>query len=257
MMTAAEKIKGVDMGRLAANGMMVRQLQSALSHADSNARTIPMLVKNLDRDDAWQIYVFPDSIGMDPVQWTKKQFRDFIETPRPKGCGTPIGLLARMLEDTDAWEILLKLTRGEGGGPNNPEGLGGKSHKSIVNRHIMTVDNAPTSPSPDVIPFDPAVSTPSPPPPRQRNYARESRQGNSVSYAVRRLGKHRPDLLERVRAGELSAHAAMVEAGFIEKSITIPDEPAAAARRLLRHFQGDRLAHLIRELQTRSRAETN
>jgi hypothetical protein len=91
-MTAAEKIKGVDMGRLAANGMMVRQLQSALSHADSNARTIPMLVKNLDRDDAWQIYVFPDSIGMDPVQWTKKQFRDFIETPRPKGCGTPIGL---------------------------------------------------------------------------------------------------------------------------------------------------------------------
>lgn len=34
------------------------------------------------------------------------------------------------------------------------------------------------------------------------------------SYAVRKLSRDRPDLLERVKAGELSAHKAMVEAGF-------------------------------------------
>ncbi len=39
-------------------------------------------------------------------------------------------------------------------------------------------------------------------------------QGNSKDAAIRRLRKDRPDLLERVEAGEISAHAAAVEAGF-------------------------------------------
>jgi hypothetical protein len=38
--------------------------------------------------------------------------------------------------------------------------------------------------------------------------------GNSAAAALRRLEIQRPDLLNRVLAGGLSAHAAMVEAGF-------------------------------------------
>jgi hypothetical protein len=38
--------------------------------------------------------------------------------------------------------------------------------------------------------------------------------GNSAAAALRRLERYRPDLLDRVLAGEMSAHAAMVEAGF-------------------------------------------
>jgi hypothetical protein len=38
--------------------------------------------------------------------------------------------------------------------------------------------------------------------------------GNSESYAHRKLRKDRPDLHARVLAGELAAHAGMVEAGF-------------------------------------------
>ena len=38
--------------------------------------------------------------------------------------------------------------------------------------------------------------------------------GTSAAAALRRLERYRPDLLDRVLAGELSAHAAMVEAGF-------------------------------------------
>ena len=41
--------------------------------------------------------------------------------------------------------------------------------------------------------------------------------GNSRDAALRRLRKDRPDLLERVLANELSAHAAAVEAGFRKK----------------------------------------
>jgi hypothetical protein len=38
--------------------------------------------------------------------------------------------------------------------------------------------------------------------------------GNSRAAALRRLRKDRPDLHARILAGEISAHAAMVEAGF-------------------------------------------
>ena len=38
--------------------------------------------------------------------------------------------------------------------------------------------------------------------------------GNSAPYAHRRLHKHRPDLHARVLVGELTANAAMIEAGF-------------------------------------------
>jgi hypothetical protein len=38
--------------------------------------------------------------------------------------------------------------------------------------------------------------------------------GNSAAAALRRLERHRPDILDRVLAGEISAHAGMIEAGF-------------------------------------------
>lgn len=44
------------------------------------------------------------------------------------------------------------------------------------------------------------------------SFARPS--GNSAAAALRRLERHRPDLLNRVLAGEISAHVAMIEAGF-------------------------------------------
>jgi hypothetical protein len=72
--------------------------------------------------------------------------------------------------------------------------------------------------------------------------------GTSEQAAIRRLRKDRPDLLEQVKEGALSAHAAMIEAGFRDRSITIPDEPVAASRRLLRNFSGDRLVLLLSEM---------
>jgi hypothetical protein len=73
--------------------------------------------------------------------------------------------------------------------------------------------------------------------------------GTSQQAAIRRLRKHRPDLLEDVKAGKLSAHAAMIQAGLRQRSISIPDDPKQAARRLKRHFDGDRWKALIKELQ--------
>jgi hypothetical protein len=42
-------------------------------------------------------------------------------------------------------------------------------------------------------------------------------RGNTKSYTLSRLQKHRPELYEQVKAGQLTANAAAVEAGFRRK----------------------------------------
>lgn len=56
--------------------------------------------------------------------------------------------------------------------------------------------------------------------------------GNARQQALRRLRKSRPDLHKRVLGGELSAHAAMVEAGFRKKATPLSEkeEKRAAGR---------------------------
>jgi hypothetical protein len=55
--------------------------------------------------------------------------------------------------------------------------------------------------------------------------------GTSRDRSLRRLRDHRPDLHARVIAKELSAHAAMIEAGFRKRNFTVPDDIDAAAFR--------------------------
>lgn len=69
-----------------------------------------------------------------------------------------------------------------------------------------------------------------------------TRKGNARSYALARLQRERPDLAERVDAGELTPHAAAVQAGFRTPTATIPvDTPQAAMRALRRRFAVDEL----------------
>lgn len=59
--------------------------------------------------------------------------------------------------------------------------------------------------------------------------------GTSAPAAHRRLSKDRPDLHERVLAGELSPHGAMVEAGFRPPRISVRlDDPQRAANAIKR-----------------------
>ena len=58
--------------------------------------------------------------------------------------------------------------------------------------------------------------------------------GNSESYAHRRLRKDRPDIHARVLAGEISAHAGMIEAGFRKKPPSRNQTPLEKVRCLPR-----------------------
>jgi hypothetical protein len=69
--------------------------------------------------------------------------------------------------------------------------------------------------------------------------------GNSESAALRRLRKSAPELHAEVLAERLSAHAAMVKAGFRPRTVTVrPDDPQSAARTLRRHMSPDAVAEL-------------
>lgn len=57
-----------------------------------------------------------------------------------------------------------------------------------------------------------------------------------ATYSLKRLKRDRPDLADKVIAGELSANAAAIEAGFRKKTITIPDDPVAITKALVRRF---------------------
>lgn len=73
--------------------------------------------------------------------------------------------------------------------------------------------------------------------------------GNGRTQALRRLRKDRPDLHERVLAGELSPHGAMVQAGFRKRTATVPvHDPIATARALRRQFGREAIVELIAAL---------
>jgi hypothetical protein len=74
-------------------------------------------------------------------------------------------------------------------------------------------------------------------------------EGNTAAKALRRLRKDAPELHAEVLAGNLSAHRAMVNAGFRRRTATVPvDDPIAAARTIRRQFNKDALVQLVAAL---------
>ena len=74
--------------------------------------------------------------------------------------------------------------------------------------------------------------------------------GTSESAALRRLRKDRPDLHAQVLSGEVSAHAASVEAGFRPKRFTVPNanNPASIVSTLRRQLDPETLAMVTKLL---------
>lgn len=70
--------------------------------------------------------------------------------------------------------------------------------------------------------------------------------GATKPYTMARLRRDAPELAERVEAGELSANAAAIEAGFRKKQISVPvGDVDAAIRRLLKHYASHELIDAI------------
>jgi len=77
-------------------------------------------------------------------------------------------------------------------------------------------------------------------------------RGNDPDYAIRRLKRDNPDLAQRVLKGEISAHAAAVQAGFRPRTITVPLDPEKMARAIRRRLSDDELDVLLEALEAAS-----
>jgi hypothetical protein len=242
-MSTAEFHDEPDLGSLVANGTKIRMLQTALSRAEMNSEAVPMLLKNIDRQGSWMAFLFPDAPDAEPYRYTAADFRVFITTPRPAGLQSSEGMIRRLVAGTDMEDRFEEMLWEDKKGQPNWESQPRTNDGSFMGRNRDIIPVPPHKQDSIDQPATIPLST------RIRDYSREAKRGTSVSYALRRLGKQRPDLLEKVKQGDLSAHAAMVLAGFTPKAITIPDDPANAARRLGLHFRGERLRALIENLE--------
>jgi hypothetical protein len=221
-----------DVGTLANNFMFVNGLRSALSKTETNVSAVVKSFRVVIGGKCWRHWIDPNG---KEVEWNAADFRDFVESPWPVGCGVSISLVIKILQGTDVLDAFLDAIRGERGAPagnqHNAEG-----RNQWTNRDTITV--SPDSPS--TIPLPPDA-----PRPRVRDYAREAPTGTSVSYTMRRLERQAPDLHSKVIAGDMSPYAAAVQAGHQKRKITIPLDPASAARILVKHLQPEQVKVLI------------
>jgi hypothetical protein len=139
-----------------------------------------------------------------------RRFEEFVTTAPLEGLGADMALVKRICrDDKETLDLIDQATQGQHGGDHGNQYTGGK------------IDNVTL-----------ATTT-----------------GNGEQYALRRLRKDRPDLHAKVLGNELSAHAAMVEAGFRERMLTIPPDPERAARIILKHFDQQQVMRLVNLLR--------
>ena len=85
------------------------------------------------------------------------------------------------------------------------------------------------------------------------NYNSLSIQGTSPEYLTARIARDRPDILDRMKAGEYkSVRSAAIDAGIIDpdksRRYSLPTDPLAAARYLQARVDAGWLATFVAEL---------
>ena len=185
------------------NDGFIEALQTAVNSADFGLDHLPQLLFRIIDEHRWQCrYVRALKREVEFARFT-----EFATTATPAGLGTSLVTLERMCsDDRTALDALEQATTG---GEGNPTGIN-QYTKASTGLLGGTDNNVHSSTS------------------------RESPTGNAARAALRRLRKDSPSLHARVLAGELSPHAAMLEAGFRKRMISIPIEDAERAARAIR-----------------------
>jgi len=195
---------------VAASGEVVRDLGRALSRGQAGLSSVRSLIRVVVRDGSWRAFSAPDTGEL--VTYEEGAFLRFVGASPPHGLGTDAATLERLCGgDMEALAALEAATQRPRGGDRR-------------SADFKAGNNAP-----------------------ERATAGRGGSG-SRQQALRRLRVARPDLHARVVAGELSAHAAMVAAGYRARTVPVPLDPERAARTLARALSPEALASLARYL---------
>lgn len=190
-------------------------LGSAIYHGEAELGDVPGLLKRVIEEGFWRRRVLRKTGQI--VEFSR--FLDFVREGPPEGLGTTLKTLQRICQDDKA--VLDMLDR------ETVQGPGGDKRSEAAQE--TTVDNI-----------------------NNDSDSKRASNGTSATYALRKLRTARPDLHEQVLSNALSPHAAMIEAGFRQRSITIAVDPAGAARRIRKNFSDKQIVELIDLLQKES-----
>jgi hypothetical protein len=158
---------------------VVSSLQHSLAEGAHGIDCVPKLIVRVIAENLWcEFYCEPMQSEV-----RHESFERYVTDNLPTGLGTTIRFLKNLCrDDTEAIEAIDRATKRE---PGNELGVNQHTRDELGTFDIIQDSKAPT--------------------------------GTSRDAAIRRLRKDRPDLLEKVIAGQLSAHAAAIEAGHRKK----------------------------------------
>jgi hypothetical protein len=72
-------------------------------------------------------------------------------------------------------------------------------------------------------------------------------QGDSAEYLTARIARDNPEILERMKAGEFpSVRAAALEAGIVQKRVSVPIDVTKAASAIQKHFTPEEVAQIFK-----------
>jgi hypothetical protein len=191
---------------------VVHDLRQALK-GDQWLSNVPGLLKRLIKEDLWRRRTI-EATG-EIVEFDR--FVDLVTAPPLEGLGTTVDLLRRVCSgDIEAAARLEDALQEQPGAPAGNRNAA-KTTDNNINNCFSTERESPT--------------------------------GTSRAAALRKLRKSAPELHAQVIAGELSPHAAMVQAGFRKPMLSIPADPDGAAAALRRNCDAAFIARLVELLQ--------
>jgi hypothetical protein len=174
------------MNQLTHNGTVIQCLCRSFRQGVENLTLFPKLLFKTIDEDCWQRFVCEAT----NEERSYNSFEEFVAAPAPYGLTTTIQQIKNVCRDEPAvLDAIDKVLQNKHGGNHNPVGV---NQHTIPQTEEVKFDN---------VTLDQPVETTAP-------------TGNSRDQAIRRLRKSRPDLHKKVVDGEMSAHAAALDAGF-------------------------------------------
>jgi hypothetical protein len=188
---------------------IVHSLAEAIKRGGRSLQSVPGLLAKCISEDLW---VERDVNGQ-AVTYDKAEFKRFVESPYPNGLDTTIETIERLCSDEpEIKDFLAAAKRGKVGRP--PKAQGQTDSRGKVNENVQNMH--------------------------------DYRSTGKTDYAYNRLRDDAPELHARVISGELSPHAAMIEAGFRPRKVSINmDNAESAYKTITGHMKPDVLRELI------------
>lgn len=188
------------MSNLARNWQLVRHTEGALRHGAENLSSVPGLLRALLDEEAWREFALPNGETV-----TYRRFSEFVAAKPPRGLGTEVALINRIVAGDP--DLLVMLREAEKVG----RGSAGRGRPSLV-----PVDSTAPNDSP-----------------------------SATGPAAERLARAHPEQYAAVKSGELSVNAAAVLAGIRPRRISVRlDRPDSIARSLRKHLTPEQVAEL-------------